>query len=1282
MSENMCDEILFKDYYKAENTDDEENNNDLLAQLYAEIYYPSNHEIELGANILSNAVPLSNCIVTELNKQENIQHRFNKKGISELEVTRGQEEPVAKVSTQTNKNNLANQEIDNTAEKKKSKKNSSKKHNSPKLLKNKHREKSQKENIVSSDESDMDSKYNVLQKNMKQEKLMSRKRQNETSEDSDSESVLEVPLPPKPKPLLINLRDSDDEDAGSSIDEDDLLEGRLHDKNAFKNSSGVFNFRASSSSSSSSPEVEIIEVMPNRQDTIAISNTADESSQNNNISVTTNDKSTRAHEFNDDIVLNCTIIQKGARSIDEIKQLSKSVEQNKIGTSPEDTSKYSKKRSSQNTPRDDRADDTCTFQEPWTSPDRGEKSEKQTKKTRQNTNINETDKNIRDNIKYNLKNKVQSVEDTSLEMSYGINNDPVVSRKRHSEGNNGEGGEDGVAENNSPVQKRQCTVQQSDQLNVASTSQSSGKRIRNPIISDFHKLPKLGSYWTKFFVPLPEVVKNFYNDSRGQNFYNDSRGQNFYNDPRGQNFSNDSLGQNFDIHELQSGMSKDPKLWAILDEDLMPCPAIKRGRYWSRCSSCQRDGHQRKDCPEQRAKVECCHMCGVRGHVTWRCPQRQCLTCGKKQDTYRKTCEYCRTLYCTMCCSVGHKKEYCPDLWRRYHQVTREVSRLPRNPGNVMKPASQLHCCNCSKRGHEFSTCNEYRWSAHFRTSPFVTNYTEGPCYELEIGPERTPVIDKTVEILPYRLKNKGTLNQQIQEDMSVAEVQAEPFPDVNAPSSSTSAQTNEKVYTQEYPEEQVMMISEATVLNFANVIYCCGNYRNKKDSDARVLVSNLSQHKTLSSAGKNFVQSKFSNGTVIPAFLRKLRKAAHFEMTIGLLASKSEVMVQLMASKECVCLLFYLLLHWLDLPINEKQHGIDVNLPMQSDLMWHFLTNLDLQRKEIKDPFRLMNVVNIFKHKMLNMPKNKEYFHNQMCMWDAQTKLLTYINTHPEPSSHVRKILSYIEMLKCSENSNHQLDAATYLDILLSYNNIYTPHTPPKLRVTLQRIMEQIQNLEKTSDFTEDQFPSDADANSVSFATSSFYMSQEIDTIANPSTTTNVQDMLHDTSCVIQMNNSDDIYQPGTSNTVKNRMQYPQNISSFHNEPVSIQSINLEREDDKDNGVNMNTNVPATKTSINTTDTNNQSNNQKPPTRKMRNKASTVEQRLLKENLLCKQARKLARQAYAFEIPYMVKAAEDLQRKIKNKTLNKKHLQTMRKMISMESKHRKQIKNCYSHLN
>lgn len=41
-----------------------------------------------------------------------------------------------------------------------------------------------------------------------------------------------------------------------------------------------------------------------------------------------------------------------------------------------------------------------------------------------------------------------------------------------------------------------------------------------------------------------------------------------------------------------------------------------------------------------------------------------------------------------------------------------------------------MSCCNCTKQGHDSTTCTKYRWSQHFVTPRYVTSYAKGPDYE------------------------------------------------------------------------------------------------------------------------------------------------------------------------------------------------------------------------------------------------------------------------------------------------------------------------------------------------------------------------------------------------------------------------------------------------------------------------------------------------------------------------------------------------------------------------
>ncbi|XP_032679619.1 uncharacterized protein LOC116848022 [Odontomachus brunneus] len=1226
MSENAFSENSFRDYYKAENSDDEENNNDLANRLYAEIYYPSNNEIELGANVSSNAVPLFSCIIKEsINGQEGIKYNFNDKVIPEPKVTRGQEEPAAEKIIRTNKRNLAEQETNNIAEVRKNEEISPKKHKSAKQPKIKHRKRSYKESFVSVDESEIDTKYSIVQKKMKPE-IQSRNAQEGTSEESDSESILEVPVSPKPMPLLINLQDSDDEGTESSIDEDDLLEGRLRGKNASKDNLRIVDLTASSSS-----EEDIIEVSLDHQDIIAES-TIDED------------------EFYENLQKYRTL-RRGAWSINEIKELYKSAVQDRIETSVEGTS--SKKSLSQDKSKTNNPDDLCASLELCqTSQEQEIGIGEQTQETQQNVcnvlQTGETDetKNTRMTLVYDIRYAMRTLENTLLEVSCGTNNNLVMSQKRPSESKNNGGGEEGDGsrgtKNNSSARKQQCIIQQNNQLNVIPLAQSSVQEKRN------------SSFWDDyFFAPLPKSLKKFYNDPRGQ--------------------------ENFNIEEIQRAMPKDPRRWVVLADDMIGLiPARRPRRYWYsvECSYCYRIGHSYQYCPELK-KNTCCRMCGRRGHIMWHCPQKICLTCGKKQKSFIHNCEHCRTLYCTMCSSVGHKKEHCPDLWRRYHSITREIDGVPRNPGNTMKPASQLHCCNCSKRGHESSMCKEYQ-STHFLTPAFVTNYTEGPVYELRNVPERISKNTKDPYVPSFKSKNNKT-PQQMQENTPA--MQTTPLPPDTSSSSKIhiTAKTGEQ-YAQSTQKQVVL--SRFTKLKFVNVIYCCGNFRSKKN--ARMLVTNLSQLNELNPEAKQFLQNRFSYGISRPIFLRKLRKIIEFEITIGLLAGKkSEIIVQLIAPENCIYMLLDLLLYWLNLPFIEKKSGLDINLPMNANQMRDFLKALNLHgtSTEIKHPFKLYNVMNSLTNKLGNTYiKNKEYFYNLINLWDIQKKLLKYIHTHPLHSFHYSKLCRYMNTLDERFPSNKQLDTFAYLDILISYNNVFTPHTPPNLLSILKDM--KLPRIEKQSLIQDQEFLSthkpNSDVNSwVPFTTSSSCTLQEIDTVANPFAFTFVPNVPDNMSNVIDIANVN-ICQPGTNNTIEN--QHSKDILPLDVEPVSSQLRNSQKKNSQWSivNVNINTNLPVTEPNVSVTGASNQS---KKLSAKAKRKLARQKHKQSKE-VLRQEAEKLTRQARAYQLPYMVKVAEDLLMKCKNKTLKKKDVRKVKKMMEMEDKHRKIIKQFCSHLN
>jgi len=646
------------------------------------------------------------------------------------------------------------------------------------------------------------SKYNVVSKCVKQKRLLAK----QTDEDKDSsdseESIFEVPIPPKPNPPLIDLQDSDEEnDSNSGIDKDDLILKKWENNASVKTNSRMTSFR--------NCELEIL---------------YDKSTINPDIE-------TSMQKVPEDIVLNCTTIQRGAKSISEIKQLSSRVNQENKST--KDTNQNFKKTSPQN--KSKRNNENTNLQQ-----ETSVTSERKLQMTQENVNKCHT---------YNLRSMKQNK--TSEIATY-------IKRKRIPINDQQKRYNDEI--DSQSKQKRQCTIQQNNQdVMLQGNSDKEKRNISN-----------------EFFEPMSEEMRNYYNSTHGQ--------------------------ENFDVRELQQGMSKDPQMWAILDEDIMPCPR-QPFRFWNvKCSNCHQNGHRRYDCPTL-CKPPCCYMCGMKGHTESRCPQKMCLTCGKRQNTFRNTCEHCRVLYCTMCNSVGHEQDQCPDLWRRYHQTT-DMSSAPQDPGNVMKPSKLLYCCNCAKRGHESSTCKEYRWSEHFPSPAVVTNYTDGPAY-VPSNPRASSFSEPDSEFLSGVKEIETSIPQSVI-DIRMTEDEKY-FADIDISSNIDFAISQEAIDISEmdgnlkssfmasniWPTVKTnLKQTKVTNVTFIRIIYSYGAVR-KNHKDTRMILKNL----TTLFLNRKSMYNNLINCRVAPVFLKTLfeRTMIEFEVRIGFITHRT-LSLQLLA--------------------------------------------------------------------------------------------------------------------------------------------------------------------------------------------------------------------------------------------------------------------------------------------------------------------------------------------------------------------------------------------------
>ncbi|XP_018398231.1 PREDICTED: uncharacterized protein LOC108776197 [Cyphomyrmex costatus] len=1265
MSDNIVKKTNSSENYYIDNLDDSE----LQARLYSEIYYETNIENESRTMDNSNTIKF-NSMTTEANvklkqsQYESEKHSLEQPSTSNTTKADSQKMSSTHQSEFVQVETLSSREMNPTCgwyddksrkdpsiiQGKQRKKNSPKKYRSSKHIKTVHKKSSEKDN-------DTFSKYNVVSKCIKQKAhLFLAEQMDKDKDSSDSEeSILEVPIPPKPKPLLIHLQDSDDENnSNSDIDNNDLILKNW-------NSASLKTYSRKSLFRNDKRET----VQDNPQD---ISSKSKGTATSNNKDTVNFGKSiqtsTLTQDLTEDITLNCTTIQSSTKSISEIKQLSKNTEVKQQSESTKSTSHNSKTTSpfSKNTWKGNK--NANLQQETHVT------SEKKLSTTKQIINKLSTN-NVCN--RYDLR----GVEQNKSSAIGSCN--PINNRKRRC--NN--------EVDNQSEQKRQCIIEQNNQDVICSST--GAKNISN-----------------EFFEPMSEEMKNYYNLSRGQ--------------------------ENFDIRELQQSMSKDPQMWTILDEDLMPCPSSRRVRFWNvKCTNCHQEGHRRYDCSSPR-RPPTCYMCGMKDHTEVRCPQKMCLTCGKPQNTFRNTCEYCRVLYCTMCDSVGHEQNQCPDLWRRYHQTT-DMNSMPQDPGFVMKRLRLQYCCNCAKRGHESSACREHRWSDNFPTPAAVTNYTDGPMYRPS-SPHMSsyPEPNTSDFSLSETTQNETSIPQSTIDVQQTITEDVESSVDVNTLSNIDFyilpiSQEVEHVSQTENDLKSSFILptvetnfkhTKVNYVAFSKIIYSYDFYRNKNDNDARMILTTLDT--LFSQTDKNFymVKNLISHRTA-PNFLEFLTlKAIKFEVKIGFIQNQKTLSLQLIAMKDYIEYLYDLLKHWLSLLEDEKKYGIDVNLPVNSVKMFNVLKGKYLQLNKMRfnhyadliggndDPRLLYTFINLEKDKLKGYEQCKvsrrKYNSTRKKVFRLQTKLLIITNTVPEPNVYVRTFKDLMERYEAGHcQMNDKLDTATYLRLNLLYNQLFVPHTSQNINKMLHCIESEAKKLSNLQQqefeichvpLEKQQEPKihDTSANEENLVCNSTVHTSS----AIPHISLNIDSK---NSYVInnQKNNEilDDAQNVNTSLEPSKMIDYEELTITIKNpiaqnsdcEIIPLNDAPVSPAKSKEPELNegqlstsevVNFNVSENEQIIKTV-CKSSNLSKKAKRKKMRAERLTNIHKLndtLKNENLYDVALKLINRTHAFKSLHMKNAADEMRKRVKNRTIKPKHLRLLDKLIFVEESHQKIIKS------
>ncbi|RLU22158.1 hypothetical protein DMN91_006538 [Ooceraea biroi] len=1308
---------------------------DVQSQLYANIYYESNIE---GDSSKATDVPKTirfHSVTDESNFDAEDQHKPDDKRSMESEAVKESvvnadvlKEPVESVQTTTSdrasgketnptlhKPDNVNKAPENSSatKAKRSSSSSSKKcksSKSPRHARKICQDDLQEDNTGPTNDAEIYSKYNVLQK---QEK---RKKRNESTrvsgDNSDSDSIFEVPVPPKPIPLLINLQDSEEEDNRNSEDnrrrkiieiqnKRDPVSGSSGNRDVSKNARSKAIYQAFISSVTINSNVARSSKNSRDKDVPSKDKSGSKSKfpcNRNTLIDLELEPPTCMPELEEDIVLNCTNAQREVRNInyERVSQVFKPFSKNANTQSALPVARnWNARREPQNTARNTLQDMSRTGSRT------GANLQEKTFATplRRSSRLKKMEQNIgRSNAQCNTDYSWRTGRGISAnmrtELSCGSGNATDWKRRRDDEDRD-----------NPEVIKRQCIVQRCDQ-DVAPHCSGSGQGS--------NKSSSVSS-----FTSMPESLRNRYYSTRGQ--------------------------ENFSVAEMQRGMSRDPRMWAILDEDLIPFG--KRQCWKMRCTNCQQDGHRCGDCTNPR-KLPCCHMCGMEGHSEFRCPKKSCLTCGKQQSAYRKNCEYCRVLYCTMCNSIGHKLQQCPDLWRRYHQ-TISVDSLPlQDPGNVMKPPNQLHCCNCAKRGHESSMCNEYRWSPHFPTPAAVSNYIDGPVYIMEnlaSGLQTTnistPVVTSEPIPVPQSPREQTTgehvrpsVNAEAssasetpipQEAAWVRETRETSYIPITIEPSSCPKDNHKNMSSCPKDSNRKQKLDELNAMHWINIVYKCGTImHHKNDKTLRSILNNLATLPSMEHyfpfSRRNMIISDLEARKIAPVFLEKLSGKLEFEVKIGFVREHKGMIMQVIALECYVGYINQLLTHWIHIPDDEKDYGVDVTLPMNRIKMYNLLntrrpqlqklqfTSLDEHTKRNEnDPQYLFWIIKRAKAELKGHRHTKntnEYFPLRKKLWRLQIKLLIIVNTATALKKCNNYVSLFLEEMQCLKQAKHKrkenLSPAQYLKLTLLYNRLFVPHTSRYL----YKILHCIQEYEKTkysNKYCPSQTQQQSKMTSCKQDNPALYASENASLF--PAASCTVQDIhfTQDPPLLLQQHADNDIsIERNDVNDIPLRTSDATNdkcdelfvIDSIGDQnfqaatplttesiPVPSKCVEKDEVQASTSYVNYKVNVSASNEGnahirqINQPQLNSQVNSKK--------KGRQIFINLHQDKITRDKALNLVQEARAFQSPHMMKAANEFEKKINNNAVMFNHIRTLRKLINLEKKYQKNVKNFCNYL-
>lgn len=607
-----------------------------------------------------------------------------------------------------------------------------------------------------------------------------------------------------------------------------------------------------------------------------------------------------------------------------------------------------------------------------------------------------------------------------------------------------------------------------------------------------------------------------------------------------------------------------------------------------------------------------------------------------------------------------------------------------------MKPADLLYCCNCTKRGHDSSTCNEYRWSQHFPTPAFVSNYTS------ELQYEYSACENTNEDVIPLtKLKKKG-----------------------------------------------VTFLPDEVDSDSSGVVYSYGTYYTKmaNGEEAKRKLLTLDIHPS-HIAG-------LLKGRVSPIFLDELTKIIKFEIKIYYNID-NELMIRVRSAVHLPQHILELFLYWLKLHDEDKLLDITINLPRRTKELKKLLTKkLHEFEQNLVDPNYICSQIEELKTSMTTIKDLAVSFSVAKKIIDYRGDLMKVYQSKPNYTHLVVRLKKALKNLKKIPGT--EVYMSHYLNIVVLYNKIFVPRrlTDIELKRFLARyyktsvqkkdgkkneakklkknkltpyeaLIESLREYNKKENTINKsrarsskgieaktkQMPSIVSIEHI--PTNNIIQSNDQDVTCNTKNVftethtaeKNVTEFTNDTT---QSSHNQDISSNQMTNPIQNsnvvtipfQKSTHTNVSSRTTKTVPCAKVKPSGNNKEKHSETENSNNKEAKTS-NLQEQNNTINSEISVTKKKKSKKAKkvkpdLENRSLEiienqetgtDTSLENKASEIINEALEFNLPYMNKAVEEIRKRINDKNLKQEHIDTLLRLINLEKDHRKYVSSFYNYL-